>query len=42
MKKTYKINSLFNEEGEYLTDLITSFFITLLDKELNYDNRTDI
>ena len=35
MNKEYKVNNIFNESGLTLSDLISTFLISFLDKEFN-------
>ena len=39
MKKEYKVNNIFNENGITLNELISNFLASFLDKEFNlYEN----
>ena len=40
MNKEYKVNNIFNESGQTLSDLISTFLISFLDKEFN-NNKSD-
>lgn len=35
MKKEYKVNNIFNENGVLLNELISAFLASFLDKEFN-------
>ena len=35
MKKEYKVNNIFKEEGQTFEELINSFLLSFLDKEFN-------
>ena len=35
MNKEYKVNNIFNESGQTLSELISAFLISFLDKEFN-------
>lgn len=35
MNKEYKVNNIFNESGQTLSDLISTFLMSFLDKEFN-------
>ncbi len=42
MKKEYKANNIFNENGVTLNKLISTFLVSFLDKELNLNENSII
>lgn len=42
MNKEYKINNIFNESGEKLSDIISKFLLSFLDKEFNKEESDGI
>jgi hypothetical protein len=42
MNKEYKVNNIFNESGQTLNDLISTFLISFLDKEFNKEKSDGI
>ena len=42
MNKEYKVNNIFNESGQTLSDLISTFLISFLDKEFNKEESDGI
>ena len=42
MNKEYKINNIFNESGQTLSDLISTFLVSFIDKEFNKDESDGI
>ena len=42
MNKEYKVNNIFNESGQMLSDLISTFLISFLDKEFNKEESDGI
>lgn len=35
MNKEYRVNNIFNEDGQTLEDLISTFLVSFLDKEFS-------
>ena len=42
MKKEYKVNNIFNENGVTFNELIDTFLSSFLDKELNNQENNDV
>ena len=36
MQNKYKVNTIFNENGKSLNEVIHTFFLSFLDEELNF------
>ena len=37
MNKEYKVNNIFDESGRTFSDLISTYLISFLDKDLEYE-----
>lgn len=42
MKKQYKVNNIFNENGVTFNELISTFLVSFLDKEFNNNENRGI